>query len=918
LPDLYLTANRGPNHLYINKGDFVFENVTNQAGVSGSKPWTAGASFVDINADGFVDIYISNSGEFETDERRNELFINNGDSTFTESAENYGLDDPGYSIHASFFDYDLDGDLDMYLVNNSDAAIGEFELNENHRIIRDEFGGDKLFRNDSGFFTDVSEEAGIYGSEIGFGLSASISDLNRDGYPDIYVANDFFEHDYLYMNNGNGTFDEVLTNQMYSTSAASMGTDVADLTNNGWADIYVSDMLPTSDQRTKQITTYENWERFSEKKNQGYHYQLTRNTLQLNNGNGTYSEIGRLANVQASDWSWAVLIADYDLNGHNDILITNGLLQDITNLDYIQEINNPDMVRSIISEENVNFRELIEMIPSNPMPNVLFSNLGDLQFQDKAADWGLGEPGYSSGAAWADFDKDGDLDIIINDVNGPAKMYRNLADEQHPERGKLAIKLHGQLSNKHAIGAKLEVWADSSYFYREHFLQRGYQASVEPGFFVGLGDHQKIDSLKVHWTDGNVSKLLNLDLPALLTMDYTDAATEHSEEFNKPAFITEDVAPGHITNPPLLTNITEKIGLDWTHQENEYVDFNREHLLVHMRSTEGPALCQGDVNGDGLDDFYIGGARNQPGILVLQNEDSEFTKSETSVFQADTASEDTDCTFFDANGDELIDLYVTSGGNSYSTGASALFDRLYLNDGTGNFQKDESFFPPGGFSTNSTVSAGDFNNDGAADLFVGERLRSFALGVPASGYLLINDGEGNFEDKASEWTPAFEELGMITDSEILDWDGDGIQDLVVVGEWMAPRIFRSTGSSFQEITDQTGLSDKQGLWNKVLATDLDGDGREDLVLGNHGLNSHFRTSEENPLKLWISDFENNGVVEQIISRSFEGKDYPFVLKHDLTTQIPSLNEKYPQYSDYADQTIQDIFSEQDLENSITL
>lgn len=918
-PDIYLTANRESNKLYINRGDFVFEDVTEQAGVAGSKPWTTGASFVDINGDGWIDIYVANSGEFETDQRRNELFLNNGDGTFTESAAEYGLDNAGYSIHASFFDYDLDGDLDMYLVNNSDAAIGEFDLNENHRIVRDEYGGDKLFRNHNGSFTDVSEEAGIYGSEIGFGLSASISDVNRDGYPDIYVANDFFEHDYLYMNNGNGTFDEVLKEQMYSISAASMGTDVADLTNNGWPDIYVSDMLPTSDRRTKQITTYENWEKFSEKKRQGYHYQVTRNTFQLNNGNGTYSEIGRLAGVQASDWSWAVLIADYDLNGHNDILITNGLIQDITNLDYIQEINDPDMVRSIISEKKVDFRELIEMIPSNPIPNVLYANFGNLQFKDRAKDWGLGEPGYSSGAAWGDFDQDGDLDLIINDVNGVVKFYRNLADEVYPQRGKIAIKLHGKAPNAQAIGAKLEIWADTSYFYREHFLQRGYQASVEPGFYVGVGHHQEIDSLKVHWPDGNVLKLHDLELPVMLTLNYEDALpVESSDIYRKPAYITDDIESDMNFKFPLLVDITNKIGLDWAHQENNYVDFNREHLLVHMRSTEGPALCSGDVNEDELQDFYIGGARNQPGLLVLQNEEGGFIKSETSAFQRDAASEDTDCVFFDANGDSYPDLYVTSGGNSYSTGASALFDRLYLNDGTGVFKKDESFSPPGGFSTNSTVSASDLNNDGAIDLFVGERLRSFALGVPASGFLLINDGNGNFEDQSMEWTPEFEELGMITDSEIIDWDGDGLQDLVVVGEWMAPRIFRNTGSSFEEITDQLGLSDKRGLWNKVLASDLDGDGRDDLILGNHGLNSHFRTNETNPLKMWVADFENNGVVEQIISRSFEGKDYPFVLKHDLTAQIPSLDSKYPRYSDYADQTMQEIFSEQELENSILL
>jgi hypothetical protein len=914
LPDVYLTANRGGNKLYINKGDFVFEDVTDQAGVSGSKPWTTGASFVDINDDGLLDIYVTNAGEFKTDQRRNELFINNGNGTFTESAASYGLDHPGYSIHASFFDYDLDGDLDMYLLNNSDASIVDFDLNLNHRENRDELGGDKLFRNDGGSFTDVTQDAGIYSPEIGFGLSASISDLNRDGYPDIYVANDFFEYDYLYINNGDGTFEEVLKTQINSISAASMGTDIADLTNNGWPDIYVTDMLPTSDQRTKMITTYENWELFSEKQSQGYHYQLTRNTLQLNNGNGTYSEVGRLADVQASDWSWATLIADFDLNGHNDILVTNGLIQDITNLDYIEDINRPDMIRSIISDDNVDYDQLVEMIPSNPVPNVLFANYGNLDFKNKAEEWGIGVPGYSSGAAWADFDNDGDLDLIINDVNGPSKLYQNQATQQS-ENNWLKVTFEGESPNRYAIGATVEVWADSSYWYREHFLQRGYQSSVEPGIFLGLADHQRIDSLKVRWPDRRISFHTDLSSSQTILVRQSESSESDLSTFKEPAFIAGDIDSNHSIEDPFVTEITEQVGLDWSHVENHYVDFNREPLLLHMRSTEGPALCSGDVNNDGFEDFYIGGARDQTGALILQTQNGGFKISKQPVFSGDALSEDTDCVFLDSDGDGDQDLFVTSGGNSFSTGASALFDRLYLNNGDGTFEKYNSLLPTGGFSSNSTVSAADFNGDGFTDLFVGERLKPFSFGMPVRGFVLINDGNGNFSDESTTWKSDFEELGMITDSAILDWDGDGLQDLVVVGEWMPIRLFRNTGSSFEEITEDVGLSDTRGLWNTIHVTDINQDGRVDLVGGNLGLNTHFETSQEAPLKMWINDFENDGVPEQILTRSIDGKEKPFVLKHDLLNQIPSLRSKYPEYSDYADQSIQDIFTTETLERS---
>jgi len=901
LADIYFTSNLGDNKLYLNKGNFKFEDISKKAGIDVAKSWSTGVVMADINGDGLLDIYVCNAGNNINKIRKNQLFINNGNLTFTEKAEEYNLADMGITTHAAFFDYDKDGDLDCYILNNSFIPVSSLDYS-NKRELRDKDwdvadilkgGGDKLLRNDNGKFIDVSEEAGIFGSLIGFGLGVTVGDVNGDLYPDIYVSNDFYERDYLYINNKNGTFTEQIQDWASHISQSSMGADMADINNDGKADIFVTDMLPEPDERVKTTLSFENYDLFERKINLGFYNQYMQNTLQVNNGNNQFLEIANYAGVAKTDWSWGALLFDMDNDGYKDIYVCNGITHDLTNQDFVDFFANEFMQKMIVTGKKEEIETIINKMPSTPIPNYAFKNNSDLTFSNKAEDWGLNTPSFSNGAAYGDLDNDGDLDLVVNNVNMEAFVYRNNSEKQKNHHY-IKVKLKGDQHNKFAVGSVVELFSGKETIRQELIPSRGFQSSMDYVMTFGIGN-KKIDSLQVIWPNSQYETVKKVINNTVIKLDIANAKLKYviKKEIVKPFY-------------------TEKANSFIAHKENQFIDFDYEGLISKMLSQEGPSLAVADINGDGNEDLFIGGAKGKSASIYMNKGNDNFSMSIQKDLVADSNFEDTAACFLDADGDGDMDLMVGSGGNE-KTDAANYKNRLYLNDGKGNFTKSTSLIP----TTNNNVSViapCDFDNDGDMDLFIGSRSVPGVYGIAPKQLLLENDGKGNFTNVTDKKAFKFNELGMVTDAVWEDIDNDGKKDLIIVGDWMAPQIFKNTGHRMAEY--KTNLTEYPGFWNAVRCVDLNNDGKKDLILGNKGTNTTYKASVKNPMKLFINDFDANGTIEQIATRSIDGKDMPLHLKLELAKQIPLIKKKNLSYADYCKKSFQELFDKDVTDNSI--
>ncbi len=902
LADIFLSANMGPNKLYLNKGDFKFEDISDKAGVTGNKPWSTGVAMVDINGDGLLDIYVSNAGNMEGNNHDNDLYINNGDLTFAEKAAEYNLAKTGFSTHASFFDYDKDGDLDVYILNNSNIPVSSLGYAEQRGVraqdwegVPDIFKGvgDMLLRNDDGKFVDVSEEAGIYGSLIGFGLGVMVSDINGDLWPDIYVSNDFYERDYLYINQQDGTFKEEIKDWTSHLSLSAMGIDMADINNDGLADIFITDMLPEGDQRVKSVMEFEGYNIFKLKQSKDFYQQYIQNTLQLNNGNGSFSEIAYHSGVAKTDWSWAGLLFDMDNDGLRDIFVTNGINHDLTDLDFVDFFANEIIQKMALTGKKESIDSIINKMPVRPQPNYAYKNNGDITFDNASADWGLDIPSLSNGAAYGDLDNDGDLDLVVNNVNMPAFIYENRTDEL-TDNHYIKLKFEGSGKNPFAIGASIKMYYADNVVFQELIPSRGFQSSMDYVMTIGVGKAEKIDSLRVIWPDDFTEKLVDIKVDQWLTLKRSDADEKYS--------------PPKKENPKtFLREINEK-GLI-AHTENTYQDFDHEGLISKMISQEGPALAVGDVNGDSNEDIFVGGAAGETGTIYLHRGNG---KLEARPLKFDAELEDTAAAFFDADGDDDNDLMVGSGGNQTSD-SKTYRARLYLNDGKGNFSKAAQILPST-FANISVIAPHDFDGDGDIDVLIGSRSVVGTYGVDPEHLFLENQGDGTFIDATERYAYDLKDAGMITDAIWADADGDGEKDLITVSEWGRPNIYKNSGRRLGRLS--TSLDSLYGWWNTVEAADLDNDGDMDLILGNQGSNVSYKATVEHPMKLWINDYDNNGTLEQILTQNFEGKDYPIHQKRELTAQIVSLKKRSLKASEYAKKTISELFPESVFKNTI--
>ncbi len=899
--DIYFISNMESNKLYLNNGSssLKFKDITEISGVSGRPgPWKTGASMIDINGDKKLDIYLCYSGTLPEEKRRNELFINqgndeNGVPIFKEMAEEYGLASRAFSNQAYFFDYDLDGDLDVLLLNHNPRNLPILNEQQTKELFAadDPMRGIRLYNQHGGKFTDVTTKAGINGSQLTYGLGIGISDLNNDGWPDFYVSNDYAVPDYLYLNNQNGTFYNNLEASIGHSSHFSMGNDVVDINNDGHMDIITLDMLPEDNRRQKLLLAPDNYDKFEHNLNTGFYYQFMRNMLQLNNGNTTFSEVGQIAGISNTDWSWAALAADYDNDGWKDLFITNGYHRDYTNLDFINYMNSFVENQGRIQREDV--LKIIEQMPSTDISNYMYKKSEGIDYTNVTEEWGLKHIANSNGAAYADLDNDGDLDLVVNNINKEAFIYENLSSPKH---GYLQVELIGEGLNTIGVGSKVSLYTGEQSQILEQYTVRGYLSSVTPFLHFGVDDGQKIDSLIVDWPGEKRSVKYDLSINTKVTINQAQAEQKESKSLNTNSWFSELKSP-----------------IEYNHTKVTVRDFNRQLLLPGILSAVGPAMGKGDFNGDGLEDIFIGGGHGQAAQLYFQTKNRGFVGSQTNVFGTDQSCVDTDVLIFDANKDGHLDLYVTSGGyHLFKQDDPALQDRLYVNDGTGKFIRGDL---PKMLTSTSTVVNIDLDGDGFEDLFVGGRVMPGNYPESPASYILINDGTGGFEDRTTELAPSLAKVGMVTDALSADLNGDGKAELVIVGDWMPIRVFENTGGSLSDVSDQYFDKQYRGLWNAIEKGDFNGDGVPDLVVGNMGENLQFKVSDQEPGELYFDDFDQNGDIDPIFCYYIQGVSYPDLTRDELRNQIPRYKSKYTTYESFADETISDIFTQEELENA---
>ncbi|WP_339877331.1 VCBS repeat-containing protein [uncultured Algoriphagus sp.] len=890
LEDIFFTGNMVSNRVYKNLGDLKFEDKTKSAGVAGKNIWTTGVSMADVNGDGLLDIYVCYSGKENPELRENELWINQGNFTFVDEAKKYGIADPSNSTQGLFFDFDKDGDLDLYLLNHHIEAINELEFSD-VKNIRHPYAGDKLYRNDEGKFLDISEQAGIKGSALGFGLGIVSADVNQDGWPDILVTNDYIEPHYLYINNGDGTFTDRMNEYFSHISHFSMGADISDINNDGKLDIYTLDMLPEDNERQKLLYGPENYEQYALMIQEGFYHQSMRNMLQLNQGDGIFSEVGQLSNISNSDWSWSALFFDATNNGKKDLFITNGYYRDYTNRDFLKYKGDYYFKQAIVNEK-ADTLQLVTSMTSTPIHNYIFENTGYLNFEDRSFDWGFEEKGFSSGSAYADLDNDGDLDLIVNNLNEQPSLYHNIS----PKKNWLQISLHDNSENTFALGAKVEVFTGEENQILEVQPVRGFQSSVSPRLHFGLDNIDTVDSIKITWPDNSRQILENI------------SANQHIT-------VKKDGSPGSVISSRTSALLGKSdFAPNYSSQANEFNDFKRQPLMLTMPSYISPILSQADLNGDGNPEVFIGGSQGQAGKIMSYTD--EGWKDYPS-FRSSPEFTDAVAIFEDFNGDGHQDLYIGSGGyHDYLGSDEALQDRLYINDGTGRLTRQTNF-PDYKFSTGTAIAI-DVNGDGNLDLFIGARLIPGRYPIIPESKLLVNDGKGNFSDQTSDYLPDSGKLGLVTSSSSMDINNDGKMDIVLAGEYMPITILINSGSTFEDKTSAYLNSTLSGWWNVLQSVDIDNDGDMDLIAGNFGLNSQFEASDNKKLRLYGADFDQNGSIDPILECFVGDKMYPYPSRDELLDQMASMRSRFTDYASYSKAQLTNLFTEQELENAQVL